>query len=139
MRHSVRPSVPDTLLERAFQHFLARAQRMLPGRSDWSVRALFSRSILDGRMPFERIRTARDRLVDASQAFHELAVESASTLIEGASELRYMLIEGSVDETTVVMELLLKQARTQVEIHDCVVGRALKALTEGHAFFFQRR
>ncbi len=124
--------------ERAFQHFLASAER---GRKSQGLVGEGAVQAIDigTENATERIRAACNRLVDAGEALHQLAVERTGALIEGAGKLCNMRVKRRVHQADGRLELLFEEARTQIEIHDRIVGRALQALAEGHALLFQRR
>ena len=94
--------------------------------------------MLDVRMPLIESEPAVHGLVDARQAFHQLAVEGAGALVEGAGEFGDADVEGRVDLADRGLETIFEQARAQVEVDDCVVCTGLEALAEMPAALFER-
>ena len=126
------------IVKRAFEHFLAgsecsrQCQRLIGHCRAKALDAAVQHGV-------EGFRAACNGFVDASQALHQLAVEAAGTLVEGTCKFGNTLVEGGVDQADGRLQAFFEQTRTQIEIHDRVVGRALQVLTEGQTLFFQRR
>ncbi len=83
--------------------------------------------------------STRYGLVDAREALHQLGVQHAGTLVEGAGEFVEPRIEGCRQRADGRLQLFLEEAGAQVEIHDGVVGRRFQALAEACAALVERR